>query len=79
MVETRHDARHRVLKAGTIDFNGNALNCTVRNLSFTGAAIEIASQQGIPDKFMLVVPADNLHLPCHVVWRKTFRIGVQFD
>ena len=79
MVETRHDARHRVLKVGTVDFIGGTIDCTVRNLSLTGAAIEIANQQGIPDKFTLVVPGDKLYLPCHVVWRKAYRIGVQFD
>jgi hypothetical protein len=46
----------------------------VRNLSLTGAAIEITD---IPDKFTLFVPSDGLHLP--VVWRKAYRIGVQFD
>jgi hypothetical protein len=79
MVETRHYARHRVLKVGTIDSTGGAIDCTVRNLSLTGAAIEIANQQAIPDKFTLVVPRDNLRLPCHVVWRKAYRIGVQFE
>ena len=39
MVETRHDARHRVLKVGTVDFDGCTIDCTVRNLSLTGAAI----------------------------------------
>jgi hypothetical protein len=79
MVETRHDARHRVLKVGTVDFNGCTIDCTVRNLSLTGAAIEMANQQEIPDKFTLVVPGDKLYLPCHVVWRKAYRIGVRFD
>jgi hypothetical protein len=63
MVETRRDTRHRVLQAGTIEFGGGGIDCTVRNLSTTGAAIEITSQSGIPDKFTLVVPADGLHLP----------------
>lgn len=79
MVETRRDARHRVLKAGTIDFGGGGINCTVRNLSTTGAALEVTSQTGIPDKFTLVVPGDALHLACHIVWRKSYRIGVRFD
>ena len=79
MVETRHDARHKVSKVATVDFSGGAIDCTIRNLSLTGAAIEIANQQRIPDKFTLVVPGDNLHLPCHVVWRKAYRIGVRFD
>jgi hypothetical protein len=79
MVDTRRAPRHRVLKAGTIDFNGGGIDCTVRNLSTTGAALEVASQAGVPDKFTLVVPGDGLHLPCHVMWRKAYRIGVTFD
>jgi PilZ domain len=79
MVETRTAARHRVLKAGTINFGGSAIDCTVRNLSSTGAALEVSSQIGIPANFTLVVSGDGLHLPCHVVWRKEFRIGIVFD
>jgi hypothetical protein len=79
MVETRRALRHRVLKAGTIDFSGGAIDCTLRNLSVTGAALEISSQTGIPEKFTLVVPGDGLHLSCHVIWRKGYRIGVTFD
>jgi PilZ domain len=78
MVETRSAPRHRVLKAGTIEFGGGAIDCLVRNLSATGAALEISSQVGIPENFALVVPGDGLHLRCDVVWRKSYRIGVTF-
>jgi hypothetical protein len=79
MVETRIASRHRVLKAAKIEFGCDAIDCTVRNLSTTGAALEISSQIGIPAKFTLVIPGDALHLPCAVVWRKEYRIGVHFD
>jgi hypothetical protein len=78
MVETRSAPRQRVLKAGTIEFGGGAINCLVRNLSTTGAALEISSQVGIPDIFTLFVPSDGLRLRCDVVWRKKYRIGVAF-
>ena len=78
MAETRRAPRHRVLKAGTIEFGGGAIDCLIRNLSGTGAALEIASQVGIPERFALIVPADGLHLRCHIVWRKERRIGVAF-
>jgi hypothetical protein len=39
----------------------------------------LTSDRGIPAKFLLVIPGDGLHLPCHVVWRKEYRIGVAFD
>jgi hypothetical protein len=79
MVKTRSAPRHRVLKAGTIEFGDGAIGCLVRNLSTTGAALEISSQVEIPDRFALVVPGDGLHLRCDVVWRKSYRIGVTFS
>jgi PilZ domain-containing protein len=79
MVETRIAPRHRVLKAAKIDCGGATIDCTVRDLSTTGAALEVPVKMDIPAKFILVVPGDGLHLPCHVVWRREFRIGVAFD
>ncbi len=79
MVETRIAPRYRVSKAGTIEFLGGAFDCVVRNLSVTGAAIEVFSQAGIPESFVLVMAEDGLRLPCHIVWRAEYRIGVTFD
>jgi PilZ domain len=79
MVETRIAPRLRVLKAATIDFGGGAIDCTIHDLSITGAALKVPIQTGIPGKFTLVVPGDGLHLPCHVVWHRGYRIGVAFD
>ncbi len=71
--------RQRVLKAGAIHFGGGVIDCTVRNLSETGAALEVASPVGIPESFTLATVADNVRRPCHVVWRKERRIGVAFE
>jgi hypothetical protein len=79
MDEHRIASRHRVLKAGTIEFGGGAIDCTVRNLSATGAALDVTSPLGIPDHFTLVVSADGSHQPCHVVWRTEKRIGIAFN
>jgi hypothetical protein len=78
MDERRNKARHRVLKAGTIEFGGGAIDCTVRNFSETGAALDVTSPVGIPDRFTLLIQADRIHLPCTVTWRKEKRIGVKF-
>ena len=78
--EHRAAPRRRLLKAGKISFGGGAaIDCTVRNLSETGAALEVSSPVGIPERFTLVIEANHLHLPCRVVWRKEKRIGVHFD
>ena len=78
--EHRTTSRRRLLKAGRISFGGGAaIDCTVRNLSETGAALEVTSPVGIPERFTLVIEADHIHVPCRVVWRKEKRIGVHFE
>ena len=79
MVEKRNVTRHRVLKAGKIEFGGGVIDCTVRNVSNEGAALQVATPFGIPGKFTLAMPADSLHFACRVIWRKGLRLGVTFD
>jgi hypothetical protein len=71
--------RRRVLKAGTIEFGGGVIDCTVRNISETGASLEVVTPFYIPDRFTLVVRSDHFKRPCHIVWRMEKRIGVTFD
>src|ERR1700686_1669800 len=79
MNERRKVQRHRTLKAGSITFNGDAgVDCRVRNLSPAGACLEVASQLGIPDEFVLEVEVDHVKAPCHVIWRTATRLGVEF-
>ena len=79
MDEKRKLPRHRTLKAGSITFNrASGIDCRVRNMSAAGACLEVASQVGIPDDFVLVVEVDHIKQPCHVIWRKPTRMGVAF-
>jgi hypothetical protein len=79
MEEHRVAQRRRMLKAGTIEFGGGGIDCTVKNLSETGAALEVVTPLFIPDRFTLFVRSDRLKRTCHIVWRKEKRIGVAFD
>jgi hypothetical protein len=80
MDERRKILRHRTLKAGSIVFNRAAgIDCRVRNVSPAGACLEVASQVGSPDDFMLVIEHDRLNQPCHVIWRTATRLGVEFS
>ena len=79
MEERRKVPRHRTLKAGSIRFNRSAgIDCRVRNLSPAGAMLEVTSQIGIPDDFVLVIAIDRISQPCHVIWRQPTRLGVEF-
>ncbi len=79
MVETRAAPRHRVAKSALIEYRGQTISCTVRDLSTTGAALDVSDPTSIPAKFTLVLREDGLKLPCRVVRRMNFRIGISFE
>jgi hypothetical protein len=79
MDEHRISLRHRTLKAGTIEFGGGGIDCTVRSLSNAGAALEVVTSAFLPARFTLFVPSDQRKRPRHIVLRKEKRIGVTFD
>ena len=80
MIEKRAAPRHRVLKRGTLAFSGGGgLDCTVRNISQTGARIDIASPVGVPEVFTLVIETDDFMRRCRAVWSSDRQIGVAFD
>ena len=80
MVETRTAPRHRVSKPAQIVFGGIKTPCTIIDLSVTGAQLAFSDLSAtIPAAFNLIVPEDKLKLPCRVIWRTTYKIGVAFD
>lgn len=79
VLETKRAAlRQRVLKSASIEFNGGVIDCVIRNISETGAALEVASPLGIPETFNLVLSGDQPRRRCQVAWRRDKRIGVAF-
>ena len=68
----------RVLKAGVMSFGLAAISCTVRNLTRSGAMLDIASPLGVPREFTLVISSDDVRHECRIVWIKENRIGVSF-
>jgi hypothetical protein len=75
MVETRAAPRFRVAKPARIEHGGEKVICTLRDLSLTGASLEVTD----PATFTLVVPEDGLKVSCRIVRRTDFRIGVAFE
>jgi hypothetical protein len=51
----------------------------VRDLSLSGAKIQVPTQVGVPKCFVLVIPEDGLRLPVRIAWRKDFHVGVAFE
>ena len=79
LIEKRSARRHKVLKGATIAFGGNGVECTVRNLSSRGAALDVANPARLPPSFTLVIQTDQFIRRCRPVWRSDKRIGVAFD
>lgn len=78
MIEKRGSQRCRVFKGGTITFENSGIACTVRNMSDSGAAIDLESPVILPQSFTLSIARDNLVRNCRPVWRNDKRIGLAF-
>jgi hypothetical protein len=79
MVPHRRNApRRRVLKTGSIEFADTAIECTIRNMSEGGAALEVVSPLYIPDRFTLFIPSEQSKRTCQITWRTGKRMGVVF-
>lgn len=70
----------RVLKAGSIVFNGgkSVIDCTVRRLSEQGASLAVISTAGVPERFKLAIEADAFSRTCQVARKAGSEIDVQF-
>jgi PilZ domain len=79
VMDKRDTQRQKVVRVGTISFDGSGIDCLVRNMSVGGANLEVESQIGIPSSFDLVINVEHSNHRCHVVWRKARRIGIAFD
>ena len=76
--DSRKAARRKVLKTGKIHFGKKREVCTVRDISASGASLELARSVDVPDRFTLVLEMESASRLCNVVWRKERTLGVQF-
>ena len=70
MDNRRSEPRLRTFKAGTIEFDGAGIDCTVRNMSATGSSLEVVSRFVIPHEITLPVPTRLLRRHGYVYWPK---------
>ena len=79
LAERRSDTRRRVFKGCVITFHGAGVDCTVRNISTRGAALDVANAAMIPPRFNLAIKADDFIARCRMVWNNGQRVGIAFD
>jgi PilZ domain len=78
--DKRDDARRRTLKGARIVYGGGAftIDCTIRNISTTGARLQVPTSITVPDTFTLIELQGGAGRAATVIWRKGDTIGVRF-
>jgi hypothetical protein len=67
MSNNRQAQRLRTFKGGLIIFGvAAAIDCTIRNMSETGACLEVGNPLGIPDDFTLLIKPEVVKRNCHI-------------
>ncbi|MGL9617929.1 helix-turn-helix domain-containing protein [Bradyrhizobium sp. U531] len=82
MSDHRAAARHQTLRTGIVEFDNGAgstvsVPCTIRDVSGTGARLELNSSAWVADEFTLVF-SNGLRKSCRVAWRKERLFGAAF-
>jgi hypothetical protein len=76
----RNAVRMRTFKGAQLVAPGlfSTFDCIVRNMSDTGALVDLPSTVGIPGVVILRLKDGSLERNCRVAWRTEQRMGVRF-
>jgi hypothetical protein len=79
-MDQRSSKRHRTFLDGRIIFNNrcSVINCTVRDVSDTGARVAFGHIILIPTEFELEIPKKGLFVWARVMWSNGKEHGVKF-
>ena len=78
MSEQRRKPRQRTFKGGSITLPTGTVECIVRNVSATGALLELKAPALIPNDFELIIKPELTKRFCRVVRRDALQLGVHF-
>jgi len=72
--------RSRVLKgAKIVSMNKwSVVDCTIRDISATGARIICGDQAAVANEFRFLIPAENTICTAKVIWRREDMLGIAF-
>lgn len=81
MSDKRSAPRLRSFLKGRVLFNGGqtSLDCLIRDISPTGARLELSASITLPDRFDLYLPHREATCRAHIQWRRGSQLGVAFD
>jgi hypothetical protein len=78
--DNRSSQRRRTVLTGRVVFNNRSsvLDCTVRDLSETGARISFAAVSELPPEFELEIPNKGQRVQARLMWSRGATHGVMF-
>jgi PilZ domain len=81
MSDKRSNPRQRSFLKGRVLFNGgqNSLECLIRDISPSGARVELSASVTLPDRFDLFLPHRDETCKVHIQWRRGNQLGVAFE
>jgi hypothetical protein len=79
MTDRRVAPRLKTLLTGRCLFDGHAFDCSIVNISLSGARLAFGFPVGIPDRFRLHIGGKDNVYHATVAWRRGLEVGVSFD
>lgn len=78
--EQRQDIRKRTFLKGRIHFNKGAssMDCLIRDMSVTGARLELSETSTLPEVFDIYVPQKDETFRATLRWRRDGAVGIAF-
>jgi len=64
---------------GVLEFHGRTVLCRVRDLSKSGAVLDVISPSLVPERLVLELSSGGTCHRCRLVWRSETGIGVTFQ
>ena len=78
-LDRRQKDRKSVVKGAVLSCtDGKTFPCVVRDISSTGAQIQISSELNLPNKLTLHIDLDGIEAKGEIVWRNGDQIGFKF-
>lgn len=79
--EIRRDVRKRTFLRGRIVYNAGAasMDCIIRDLSESGARLELSETSALPEVFDLYVQTKDATFRSTMCWRRGGEVGVTFE
>jgi hypothetical protein len=77
--EHRRQHRRRTLKQAQVVLSDwSTINCTIRDVSETGARLEFSGAVSLPDEFRVLFMTEKEIVPAERLWQRGLSAGVAF-